>query len=191
MALVVITGGARSGKSAAAQRMAVARSRAGARVVVAVFGKADGDPEFAERIERHRTGRPEGFRTLEASDPRSWIEDVAEDELLVLECLGTLTALAMEEIGQTETEVASSDLLDSSLSEFVEWVVRRPGDTIVVTNEVGWGVVPSFASGRIFRDALGRANAALVTAADASYLAVNGRLLDLGCLPRDVQWPAD
>lgn len=191
MALVVITGAARSGKSAAAQRAALMRSRAGARVVVAVFGQAEEDPEFAERIERHRTDRPTAFRTLEATDSRSWMEGVTDDELLVVECLGTLTALAMQEIGQGETELASAELLDSALNGFVEWVVRRSGDTIVVTNEVGWGVVPAFASGRIFRDALGRANAALVTAADASYLAVDGRLLDLGRMPRDVQWPAD
>ncbi|MFU8890693.1 MAG: bifunctional adenosylcobinamide kinase/adenosylcobinamide-phosphate guanylyltransferase [Anaerosomatales bacterium] len=191
MALVVITGAARSGKSAAAQRVAQARSRVGARVVVAVFGQAEGDPEFAERIERHRNGRPEGFRTLEASDLRTWRESVNDDDLLVVECLGTLAGLVMREAGTDADEAHLESSLDSALADFVSWVVHRRGDTIVVTNETGWGVVPAFASGRVFRDALGRANATLVTVADASYLAMGGRLLDLAALPRDVTWPSE
>ncbi|MBE0416457.1 MAG: bifunctional adenosylcobinamide kinase/adenosylcobinamide-phosphate guanylyltransferase [Coriobacteriia bacterium] len=195
MALVVITGAARSGKSAAAQRLAHARAGRGVEVVVAVFGVAQGDAEFAARIERHRTERPTEFRALEAGDSRSWRKSVPDEAVLVVECLGTLAALMMgEATGDLDTDTYETELesaLDGALAEFVAWVSRRSGDTIVVTNETGWGVVPAYASGRVFRDALGRANTVFVTIADAAYLAVNGRVLDLGALPRDVSWPSD
>lgn len=191
MALVLITGAARSGKSAAAQRLASARARAGAEVVVAVFGSAEGDEEFAVRIERHRCERLPEFRTLEAADSRSWRKSVTDGELLVVECLGTLAGLMMRDAGPDADEATLETVLDAGLAEFVSWVARRRGDAIVVTNETGWGVVPAFASGRLFRDALGRANSALATVADASYLAINGRLLDLGGLSRDAKWPSE
>jgi adenosylcobinamide kinase/adenosylcobinamide-phosphate guanylyltransferase len=191
MALVVITGPSRSGKSGAAHRLASVRARSGAQVVVAVFGRADGDAGFARRIERHQRDRPDGFRTLEAADSRSWRDSVADDELLVVECLGTLAGLIMMEAGTDADEAQLESSLDSALAEFASWVAHRRGNTIVVTNEAGWGVVPAFASGRVFRDALGRANTTLVTLADASYLALNGRLLDLATLPRDVTWPSE
>jgi adenosyl cobinamide kinase/adenosyl cobinamide phosphate guanylyltransferase len=191
MALVVITGAARSGKSGAAQRLASARARTGAPVVVAVFGHAEEDAEFAGRIERHQLDRPPGFRTLEAADSRSWSESVDDDELLVVECLGTLAGLVMREAGADAGDAELESALDSALAGFVSWIAHRRGDTIVVTNETGWGVVPAYPSGRLFRDALGRANSALVTIADASYLALNGRLLDLGALPCDATWPSE
>jgi adenosylcobinamide kinase / adenosylcobinamide-phosphate guanylyltransferase len=195
MALIVITGAARSGKSAVAQRLASLRAREGAEVVVAVFGVGEEDPEFAARIERHRSDRPGVFATVEAEDSVSWREHVADGTLLVVECLGTLAGRIISEraddfdadVGETEIE----SMLDSALEELVSWLLRRPGDTIVVTNETGWGVVPAYASGRVFRDALGRANTTLVSVADAAYLVLDGRVLDLGSLPRDVRWPSE
>jgi len=59
-----------------------------------------------------------------------------------------------------------------------------------VTNEAGWGVVPATAAGRLFRDLLGRANRMLVERADAAYLVVAGRVLDLHALPAAPEWPA-
>ena len=71
------------------------------------------------------------------------------------------------------------------------WLVSRRGDTVVVTNEVGGGVVPAYALGRVFRDVLGRANRALVDGADAAYLCVAGRLVDLHARPTQAIWPED
>lgn len=195
MALVVISGGARSGKSSAAQRLAETRAASGAQVVYAVFGQAVGDPEFAERVERHRSVRPAAFATVEARDSLSWRDQVPEDALLVVECLGTLVAMVMSEIreggGTPETGVDPLQLLGGRVDELIAWLVRRGADTIVVTNETGWGVVPAYESGRTFRDVLGRANATLTTASDAAYLAVAGRLIDLTSLPADVPWPSE
>jgi len=208
MALVVFTGGARSGKSSAAQRLAETRASGGVDVVVVVFGRESAaDPEFAARVAAHRAGRPGSWRTFEAVDARSWIEQIPADTLLVLDCLGTLMGLCMEE-AYAETsrgELAHADAasLPAGFESAVaarfgvglEWLLRRSesdgAGTIVVTNEVGEGVVPEWASGRFFRDELGRANRMLVDAADAAYLCVAGRLVELHGLDRDARWPED
>ncbi len=191
MALVVFTGGARSGKSSAAQRLAARRSaESGAPVVVAVFGSGDGDPEMAARIERHRSDRPDAFTTIEAASALSWRAEVPSGSILLLDCLGTLAGLAMGAATDAGDAPIAPDHLDEILATVTAWLSERDGDTIVVTNEVGSGVVPAYASGRAFRDALGRANAALIGRADAAYLALAGRLLDLTESPTDTDWPA-
>lgn len=202
MALVVITGGARSGKSAAAQTLAASRVLEGASVTVAVFGAAR-DGEMSERIERHRGQRPAGFETIEARDALTWTEQVPAEALLLVDCLGTLLGLAMETawVSTASGDLGDADALampagyEHALSErfdaVLAWILARQGDTIVVTNEVGWGVVPEWASARLFRDVLGRANRMLVDSADAAYLAVSGRLVRLEGLSRDAAWPED
>lgn len=205
MALVVFTGGARSGKSAAAEKLALTRVEAGSAVTVVVFGRAaDADPEFSARIGRHRADRPTDFATIEAADALSWRESVMVDNVLLLDCLGTLLGRAMEQAWDADAQRAP--LLDAGadalpdgfetevtrlLDEAITWLVSRDGDTIVVTNEVGDGVVPAYAIGRLFRDLLGRANGRLIGFADASYLAVAGRLIDIGSLTTDAHWPED
>lgn len=205
MALVVFTGGARSGKSGAAQRLAARRALdTGAEVVVAVFGRGEADdPEFAERIAHHQGARPPHWGTLEAADARSWTGQVPNGALLVLDCLGTLLGRAMEEAFEATGGGVLADAAADSLpagfasaalerfSAVVDWVVSRQGDIIVVTNETGDGIVPGYASGRFFRDELGRANRGLVDAADAAYLCVAGRAIALSTLPRDAKWPTD
>lgn len=206
VALIVITGGARSGKSHAAERLAMSRHALGAEVVVAVFGHsaAGADVEFAERIARHQSTRPVGFRTVEASAGMSWLGEIADGVLLVVDCLGTLFGRIMEDAW---TESAAQDTLGEAdaatlpagfeaqcaarLDEVVSAFVTRDGDTIVVTNEVGDGIVPTHATGRLFRDLLGRANHALVESADAAYFVVAGRVVDLVALPRHAAWPED
>lgn len=196
--LVVVTGGARSGKSGVAQAMAAGR---GGPVTVVVFGDATGDPEMDERIERHREDRPDGWTTVEPRSAEGWLDDVAPGALLLVDCLGTLLGRVMEDVwaedgsgpfGGTETLPGGyAERVGSRLAEVIESLLARDGDTIVVTNEVGDGVVPAFASGRLFRDALGRANRSLVDRADAAWLVVAGRCVDLNALPRDARWPED
>ncbi len=201
MALVVLTGGARSGKSRAAQDLACELDRRGRRVVVAVFGTGAGDDEMAERIARHRADRPASFSVVEATDPWSWLEGLGPADALVVDCLGTWLGSAMAEAWAAGEQGAFSDATEASSAyrgaveaageRIVELVCGRVGDTIVVTNEVGSGVVPDHATGRLFRDTLGRMNTQLTAAADAAYLAVAGRLVDLTALPQSVRWPED
>lgn len=197
MSLVVITGGARSGKSSAAQRL-VAAAHEEAVVVVAAHGASDG--EMARRVARHRAERPATYRTVEAHEGTPWTGEVPADACLLVDCLGTLIGQIIGRVfgmhGETvraddlvsdETEAAVEQTVDA----LVDWLVARQADTVVVTNEVGSGIVPTFPDARLFRDVLGRANRRLIDAADAANLAVGGRLIDLTSLPHDVVWPGE
>jgi adenosyl cobinamide kinase/adenosyl cobinamide phosphate guanylyltransferase len=150
----VLVGGARSGKS----RLAVDRARAeGAPVTFIATGQAL-DAEMAERIERHRTERPEGWTTIEEPvDLHRALASVPAGETAVVDCLSLWVANGG----------------DGSVP------VSRDGLTIAVTNEVGLGIVPDNPLARGYRDDLGRANAAWVEAADEAYFVVAGRMLRL------------
>lgn len=194
MGLAVFTGGARSGKSGAAQRMAM---RCAGDVTVVVFGSADDDAEMAARIAQHQSQRPDEWKLVEARDSVEWIER-SGDGVLLIDCLGTLLARVM---GEVLAEMGDPHLRGAGLPEGYEtevekrfaavvgWIVRRIDHTVVVTNEVGDGVVPAYPTGRVFRDVLGRANRTLVDRSERAYLVVAGRLVDLLKLPTDGAWP--
>jgi adenosylcobinamide kinase/adenosylcobinamide-phosphate guanylyltransferase len=197
MSLVVFTGGARSGKSGAAQRLVATRHDD---AYVVVCARATEDQEMVRRIARHRAERPAGFETLEVREGMAWMPSVPEDRCLLLDCLGTLVGdmigAAFASSGETSraddvvseaTEAAAEEAVDA----LVDWLLSRDADTVVVTNEVGSGIVPAYPDARLFRDLVGRANRRLVEGADAAYLAVAGRLLDLRSLPVRAVWPGE
>lgn len=198
MALVVVTGGARSGKSAVAERLAADR---GGEVVVAVFGDACDDEEMGARIERHRADRPAAWRVVEHADPDGLSAVGGKDALLLVDCFGTLVSRVMASEwspdvhgaygGPESVPSGYAAAVEARVGAVVEQLAAREGDTLVVTNEVGDGVVPAYALGRLFRDVLGRANRVLVAHADAAWLVVAGRCVDLTMLPRDARWPAE
>ena len=187
MSLFLLTGPVRSGKSTLAQRMAEGTA---SRYTAAVAGRAD-DPEMARRIERHQASRGEGWETLEltpevlggGAGPAAWVAEVPSDHVLVVDCLGTFVAALMDGLGGAGDGELADPGLEARLVESVDGVVEallaRPGLAIVVTNEVGWGVVPAHPAGRLFRDAVGRANRALASRADAALLVVAGRVVSL------------
>lgn len=195
MSLIVLTGGARCGKSAVAQRLAEECTHD---ITVVVFGQPEGDAEMAARIARHKADRPARFITVEATDSVEWTDRVG-DGVLLIDCLGTLLSLVMSE---TYDALGGSSLADEDstppgyeaevekrFAAIVGWILRRWDHTIIVTNEVGDGIVPSYASGRVFRDVLGRANRSIVDRSDAAYLVVAGRCIDLTNMPRRARWP--
>lgn len=198
MSLVVLTGAARCGKSAAAERLAAGR---GVRVVVAVGGRPVGDAEMVRRVERHLADRLERFETLEVDDVVAFGAVLPAGCCLVIECLGTMVSSLMETlaVGQDARIPPGTDVfadgryeraVADAVGDLVEAFVARAEDTIVVTNEVGSGIVPAHPSARLFRDVLGRANRRLVDAADAAYLVVAGRCVDLRALPAEPAWPS-
>lgn len=168
MALVLLTGGARSGKSALALRLG---SEQGAPVVFLATAQP-GDEEMEARIARHRRERPGSWRTIE--EPlrlREAIEAVDDDHCLIVDCLTLWTANALERFDAEDAE--------SRAAAAAAAAAARPGTTIAVTNEVGLGLVPDSPLGRSYRDLLGRVNAIWAAAADRAFLLVAGRALDL------------
>jgi adenosylcobinamide kinase/adenosylcobinamide-phosphate guanylyltransferase len=188
MSLMVFTGAVRSGKSALAEELAGSR---GGDVVAAVAGW-DGDEEMARRIDAHRASRPGAWTTLRADADPGWFAAVPDEAVLLLDCLGTLVSHACyEAVGEAKAAPSGAEAaVAARVDALLTALLARHGDTVVVTNETGWGVVPAWPSARIFRDELGRANRRLVAAADAAYLVVDGRCIDLTTLPERPRWPS-
>ena len=186
--LAVFTGPVRSGKSSAALALAL---ESGRRVVIAVGGRAD-DEEMERRIAGHQAGRPAGIEVIETPDNPEWLARVPADACLLVDCLGTILGAELEAAGAFEADLVSADSEAAAMAkaeELSRLLLAREAPTVVVTNEVGWGVVPAHPSGRLFRDVVGRANRTLIDRADAAWLVVGGRLIDLTSLSKEAQWP--
>ena len=168
MPLVLLIGGARSGKSELALRLASEQSSPGAFLATAQAG----DKEMAARIAQHRRERPDSWQTIEESlRLREAIVDVNDDHCLVIDCLTLWTANALEAFG--------ADQVGAYATAAAHAAAARTGLTVAVTNEVGLGIVPDNALARSYRDLLGRVNAIWAEAADQVYLLVAGRALAL------------
>lgn len=186
--LAVLTGPVRSGKSAHALALAVAT---GKRVVIAAGGRAS-DPEMQRRIARHQVERAVEVEVVEASPEADWLRRVPDDACLVIDCLGTLLGPLFDGLVRADAACADEGAevrIETAVGVIIEAIVARDGDTVVVTNEVGWGVVPATPAGRLFRDVLGRANRTVIQHSDAAWLVVGGRCIDLAGVPEEPAWP--
>lgn len=176
MSLVVLVGGARSGKSRLAVEMG---TKWAGRVVVIVTAEAR-DDEMAERIKLHRADRPAQWDTVEEPlDLEAALGSVPGDALALVDCL-TLWVSNLLEKGLEDAEI--EELARRSAAA----AATRAADTIVVSNEVGSGIVPANALARRFQDLLGRVNSIWAAASDRTALVVAGRVLPLE--PPDVLW---
>jgi adenosyl cobinamide kinase/adenosyl cobinamide phosphate guanylyltransferase len=168
VALVLLIGGARSGKSALAVRMASAQR---APVVVIATAQA-GDEEMASRIASHRLERPAAWETVEEPlELREAIASVPAGRCLIIDCLTLWAANMLAARGATEA-VQQAGRAAAGAHD-------RQGLTIAVTNEVGLGLVPEHPLGRVYRDLLGRVNSIWAQAAARAYLLVAGQALAL------------
>jgi adenosylcobinamide kinase / adenosylcobinamide-phosphate guanylyltransferase len=175
MALVLLLGGSRSGKSS----LAVGLSKASGRPVTFVATAEARDQEMAERIARHRSARPKGWRTVEEPlDLRAAVAQADGDVCLVVDCLSLWVANLLER-GWGEEAIEEEARAVAALA------AARAPLTVAVTNEVGMGIVPTTPLGRSYRDLLGRVNAAWAASAAEAALVVAGRLLPLA-RPEDV-----
>jgi adenosylcobinamide kinase / adenosylcobinamide-phosphate guanylyltransferase len=168
MTLVLLIGGARSGKSDLAVRLAEEQT---ARVVLLATAEA-GDAEMAGRIAQHQGDRSSSWETIE--EPLGLCETIAavsDDSCLIVDCLTLWTANALEQLGAAEAEAHAAAAAAAGAA--------RSGLTMVVSNEVGLGIVPDNALARSYRDLLGRVNAIWSSAADHVFLVLAGRLLRL------------
>jgi adenosylcobinamide kinase / adenosylcobinamide-phosphate guanylyltransferase len=165
---ILVLGGARSGKSRFAERLAV---ECGEPVLYVATATA-ADEEMAERIARHRAQRPTTWRTLEASfdtASRAALEHGGAATVLVEDLTLLLSNLMVSETGGAEAR--ATDELAS--------LVALDAHVILVSNEVGMGVVPAYQLGRQFRDAAGRLNQTAAAVCSEVYLLVAGLPLRL------------
>ena len=169
MALTVLLGGARSGKSRLAVELAVA---AGAPVTFVATGEA-GDEEMAARIALHRAERPSDWVTVE--EPYALAAALAAappSDTVVVDCLTLWAANAL-------ARDAAPDIVLAAATSAAAAAASRAALTIAVSNEVGLGIVPLDALSRAYRDLLGSVNRIWVDAsADAAFV-VAGRALRL------------
>jgi adenosylcobinamide kinase/adenosylcobinamide-phosphate guanylyltransferase len=168
--LTLVLGGARSGKSAFAQAAAEAlAAETGGRLVMVATAQAF-DSEMAERIARHQEDRGPAWTTLEAPfDIASALQPLGANDIVVVDCL----TLWLSNLMLDERDLATA------AAELVEAAGRFPGALWLVSNEVGFGIVPDNALARRFRDEAGRLHQALAQAADAVTLVVAGLTLRL------------
>jgi adenosyl cobinamide kinase/adenosyl cobinamide phosphate guanylyltransferase len=161
--LTFLLGGARSGKSALAVELA---SQWDGPVTVIATAEA-GDAEMAERIARHREERPSGWTTVEEPvELASAIELAPADAAVLVDCVSLWVA-----------NVIDADV--ETLNERVVAAAKQRARAIVVSNEVGLGVVPVSALGRRYRDVVGRVNAQWAAAADEAAFVLAGKMLRL------------
>ncbi|WP_334144984.1 precorrin-3B C(17)-methyltransferase [Rhabdothermincola sp.] len=165
----LLTGGARAGKSAYAEQLA-ARSQ---RPVTVVVTAQPVDEEMVARIAAHRAARPAGWVTIEEPlDPASAIGSVPDGDCVLLDCVTVW-------VGNLFHHGVSEAAIDGKARDLAEVLAGRGGPCVVVTNEVGLGLVPETDLGRRYRDVLGRVNATLAAVAHRVVLVCAGRGLEL------------
>ncbi|MFC4610125.1 bifunctional adenosylcobinamide kinase/adenosylcobinamide-phosphate guanylyltransferase [Streptomyces maoxianensis] len=173
----LVTGGARSGKSLEAERRLETFPEV---LYVATSGKREGDAEWAARVTLHRERRPGSWRTTETCDLVPLLAD--EGPPVLIDCLSLWLTDAMDRVGAWDdaTWAAHGEReLHERVAELVAAVRQTTRTVVAVTNEVGSGVVPATASGRRFRDELGRLNAAFAAECEHVLLVVAGQALVL------------
>jgi len=168
--IIFITGGVKSGKSSYALKLAKKMDK---EVIFLATGSAK-DEEMKERIRLHKKSRPSSWKTIE--EGRDIIPVLSSikppHKIIIMDCL---------------TFLVSNLLLDHHTEEFITEYIERiakiilksPHTAIIVSNEVGWGVVPESALGRKFRDILGKSNQIMAKYAQRVYLMVSGMPVNL------------
>jgi adenosylcobinamide kinase/adenosylcobinamide-phosphate guanylyltransferase len=170
---VLVLGGARSGKSAHAERLLLAEP---AVTYVATGPTPPGDEEWAARVAAHRQRRPARWRTVETADLAAVLR--SERGPLLVDCVSTWLAGLLDRSGAFAPDAGDPAEVDARVGAAIDELVAAWAGTqalvVAVSSEVGSGVVPATAAGRRFRDDLGRLNALLAEAADDVWLVTAG-----------------
>ncbi|NDJ60856.1 MAG: bifunctional adenosylcobinamide kinase/adenosylcobinamide-phosphate guanylyltransferase [Chloroflexi bacterium] len=170
--LIFLLGGARSGKSAYAEQWA----RDHGREVLFVATAQASDDEMAARIAHHRATRPDHWATLEV--PLRVGEAILNYgggyDTLLLDCITLLAANALLTLPEDCTQEQSDAVILDEIEGLLRAYAASDATWLIVSNEVGMGIVPMSALGRFYRDSLGRANQRLARAADEVLLLVAG-----------------
>ncbi len=184
--LVLITGGVRSGKSFFAEKMA---EESGKKVIYLATARVE-DDEMRERVSRHKKRRPAEVSTFEEPlDPHRILEsEGSTGSLILMDCLTLLISNRILHdldshgaVREGEDIYADEKIIGAAAERTFEYIKKFtiaaqncPSDVLVVTNEVGMGVVPNYPVARAFRDLSGRANQVLAASADQVWVVMCG-----------------
>jgi adenosylcobinamide kinase/adenosylcobinamide-phosphate guanylyltransferase len=182
---VLILGGARSGKSSFAERMLAQSPDTRPVTYAATAPRYPGDAEWAERIARHRRQRPAGWRTVETGERPGLLAELLRTSAgpVLADCLTLWLTSAMDAVGawdeQAWAEGAAPARLEQLTKDVTSAFAEADGPVVLVSNELGFGLVPPDPGSRRFRDELGRLNQVCAAAADEVHLVVAGLPLRL------------
>ncbi len=173
---ILVTGGVRSGKSTHAE--ALIGDEAATYVAAGPTPDAEADPDWTARIAAHRARRPASWTTVETHDLAQAVR--AAQQPVLIDCLGTWLTAVIDDAGAWEQDAdVVHGLVIARADEVVTAVRGCEHHVVIVTNEVGLGVVPEHRSGRLFRDLLGTVNQRVAAACDEVHLVIAGRVLRL------------
>ncbi len=170
--LTLILGGARSGKSSYAQSLAEA---AGKPVTFLATAQAL-DEEMSRRIHKHRLERPAHWETLEIPlDVASHVQQI-KSEVVILDCITLLVNNLLMQFVKTDLveETPFMQAVQKEVDELIGGIREQKQDWMIISNEVGLGLVPAYPMGRVYRDGLGWANQRLAREADKVIFMVAG-----------------
>ena len=173
--LILILGGARSGKSTYAEKLAAETSGG----VVYIATAQAGDAEMAARIEKHQRERPLSWQTREipTNIATHLAQNPIETDVVLLDCVTLLVTnvlMGMNPDLDELDEPGSETAVSAEISALINTIQQSDAHWLIVSNEVGLGLVPPYPIGRLYRDTLGRANQQLAQAADHVYFLVAG-----------------
>ena len=175
--IILVTGGARSGKSAFAEKLTGSLGRRVAYIATAEIW----DREMAERVELHRDRRPEEWKTFEAPRQAQAVIVTVEagTEVILFDCLTVYTSNCLLALPEDDLFSLRRDSVLESVQAVIAAAQAFSGTVIFVTNEVGDGIVPENRLAREFRDIAGLVNQSVAAAADEVYLVVCGLPVEL------------
>jgi len=168
--MTLILGGARSGKSALAEKIA----RDSETSVLFVATATAGDEEMASRILRHRASRPAVWQTLELPRNVGRSLETKGAGVVIVDCITLLVNNILLSLPENASEDTVMEKIRAEMDDLIFAQARLGGRWLVVSNEVGLGLVPPYPLGRLYRDALGRANQILAAAAQRVIFMVAG-----------------
>lgn len=170
--LILVTGAARSGKSEWAEKIALETSKAVTYIATATIDPTD--VEWQARIRLHQQRRPATWQTIATvANLAQTIESALAKDCLLIDSLGTWVANLLDR-SDAEWEKLTAELL--------EILPNSVATIVIVAEETGWGVVPAYPSGRLFRDRLGMLTRKIGSIANPVYLVTGGHVLNLSQL---------
>lgn len=176
--ITLITGGARSGKSGYAENLAKKSTKNVAYLATAI----PFDDGMKDRIKKHKKSRPSKWTTYEGyKDLHKLISEIAkEHDVVLLDCITVMITNLMFEYSRDWEEISHKDVdkieeeIKSQIVELMQVIRKYNIWCIMVTNELGMGIVPEHRLSRIFRDIAGRINQMIGVEADEVYFTVSG-----------------